>query len=572
METFNQIMANVAGVIWHDYVLFILLGTGVLFTFWSGFAQYRALTHGPAILAGRYDDASDKGALSHFQALSTVLSATVGLGNIAGVAIAVSLGGPGAVFWMWVIGLVGMAIKLTEVTLALIYRNMDDPENPHGGAMWVVSRGLKEINPKLGWLGKTIGAIFCVTLLVSTVTGGNMFQAWSVGELTEEAFGIPSIYVGIFLAIVVGLVIIGGVKRIGAVAGTLVPFMVVVYLLSGFTVLAFNLLDIPGLLKMIVVHAFSPHEATGAFVGAGVGTAVMIGLQRAFFSSEAGQGSGPIAYAATKTSEPAREGLVGALAPFIDTIVVCTITALVILSTGVWDRDAEAQFETAPTIVEAESDGSVWTAESLPAPERTGGDGHWEGNESVFLVVSTEGGDEVEHRRLSGKVVETTDGFAIEWNRMSADSRPTLTGSGLYVSYPGANLTAMAFDEALPGFGMWMVLGAVWLFAISTMIAWSYYGEQGVVFLFGERMVMPFRVIFCLLIIVATLGLIETETELNNFSTLGTGVMLWSNVPIMLFFGWKAMRTYKNYVRRLKSGEIKPSDNPPRLRDIFLGR
>lgn len=576
MDTFNQIMANIAGIIWHDYVLFVLLGTGILFTIWSGFCQYRILTHGPAVLSGRYDEDEDKGAISHFQALSTVLSATVGLGNIAGVALAVALGGPGAIFWMWVIGLVGMAIKLTEVTLSMLYRNMDDPENPHGGPMWVISRGLKEWKPSLGWLGKTIGAIFCVTLLVSTVTGGNMFQAWNVGELTKTQLGIPTIVTGIFLAILVGLVIIGGVKRIGRVAGMLVPFMVVVYLLSGFVVLGFHFFEIPAMIKLIVTHAFTPHEASGAFVGGGVGMAIVVGMQRAFFSSEAGQGSGPIAYAAAKTREPVREGFVGGLAPFIDTIVVCTVTALVIIATGMWDRDAEAEFDPAPSFVQSESaEGeTVWTLDRMPAPERTGANTGWTHRDNVFLVVEADHDEESANNvhRLPGRIVEENGSFYIEWGSLASETRPQHTDNGLYVSYPGATLTAMAFDTALPGFGMWMVFVAVWLFAISTMIAWSYYGEQGVVFLFGERSVMPYRVVFCALIIIATLGLIETETELNNFSTLGTGVMLWANIPIMLFFGAVAMRGYKGYVRRLKSGEIRPSKNPPRLRDVLLGK
>ena len=230
MDGFLAFLTALNGIIWHDAVLIILLATGVVFTIWSGFCQYRALTHGVLVLRGSYDDPDHPGAISHFQALSAALSATVGLGNIGGVALAIALGGPGAIFWMWVVGVFGMAIKLTEVSLSMLYRNTDDPDNPHGGPMWVASKGLARVNPRLAPVGGFIGGVFCLTLLVSSVTGGNMFQAWNVGEVTEEYFAIPSIVSGIVLAVLVGMVIIGGIKRnwrgrraAGADHGDLVP-------------------------------------------------------------------------------------------------------------------------------------------------------------------------------------------------------------------------------------------------------------------------------------------------------------------------------------------------------------
>ena len=242
MAEFSALLATINGILWHEYVLYAIVATGIVFTFWSGFGQYRALTHGPAVIRGVYDDPNDPGAINHFQALSAALSATVGLGNIGGVALAIALGGPGAVFWMWVIGFLGMSIKLTEVTLSMLYRNTDDPENPHGGPMWVIHHVFRKKG--MPRLGRAIGVIFCVTLLVSTTTGGNMFQAWNVGELTQEYFGVPSWITGIVLAVIVGSVIIGGIKRIGLVAGTLVPFMVVLYLAAGLYVLAINIGDL----------------------------------------------------------------------------------------------------------------------------------------------------------------------------------------------------------------------------------------------------------------------------------------------------------------------------------------
>ena len=286
MADFGNFLAALNGILWHDYVLYAIMGTGLLFTVWSGVSQYRALTHGPAIIRGVYDDPNDPGAINHFQALSAALSATVGLGNIGGVALAITLGGPGAVFWMWVVGFFGMAIKLTEVTMAMLYRNTEDPDNPHGGPMWVVSKALERRN--LRGLGRTIGVIFCATLLISTATGGNMFQAWNVGELTEAYFGVPSWITGIVLALLVGAVIIGGIKRIGKVAGTLVPIMCALYLLGGFYVLAVHIAELPGIFLLIVKSAFAPTEATGAFVGGTAATAFLFGLKRAVFSNSCG--------------------------------------------------------------------------------------------------------------------------------------------------------------------------------------------------------------------------------------------------------------------------------------------
>lgn len=571
MDLFNAVITAINDFLYQDAFLFLLLGTGVLFTFWSGFSQYRALTHGAQVIRGVYDDKADPGAISHFQALAAALSATVGLGNIGGVALAVALGGPGAVFWMWMVGIFGMAIKLTEVTLSMLYRNTDDPNNPHGGPMWVVSKGLAELNPKYAGLGKAIGWLFCITLLAYTITGGAMFQAWNVGDITQEYFNIPSWIVGIVLAILVGMVIIGGIKRIGKVAGRLVPIMVVVYLLGGLLVLVTNWETIPALLKLIVVSAFNPQEASGAFIGGTVGYAIMIGMRRALFSSEAGAGSSPIAHSAAKTDEPVREGVVGGLEPFIDTIVVCTFTALVILSSGVWERGGEAVYEQPPRIVEVSA--NTYSVETTSAPARQ--TGTWRNGESVFVIVEGNANPQTGNNlhRLDGTVLYQADGSqVISYGNVSMAQPPVLRDTGIYVSYPGATLTAKAFDAAYPGLGKWLVTLAAWLFAISTMISWSYYGEQGMVYMFGERSVTPYKFAFCILVFVATLGFIKTPQDLDNFSSFGVGVMLWVNVPITLFFGYKAMRAYKEYIGRLKSGQMPRNPDAPTFRDVLSGR
>ena len=563
-------LTTLNGIIWHDAVLIILLGTGVVFTIWSGFGQYRALTHGVLVLRGSYDDPNDPGVISHFQALSAALSATVGLGNIGGVALAIALGGPGAIFWMWIVGIFGMAIKLTEVSLSMLYRNTDDPDNPHGGPMWVVSKGLTRLNPSLAPLGGFIGGLFCITLLVSTVTGGNMFQAWNVGEITEEYFGIPSIVSGMVLAVLVGMVIIGGIKRIGAVAGRLVPIMVTMYLLAGTYVLITNAGDIPAMFALIVRSAFLPQEMTGAFIGGTAGYAFLFGMKRALFSNEAGQGSSPIAHSAAKTDEPVREAVVAGLEPFIDTIVVCTFTALVILSTGIWNRAPEAQFNVAPNVIPMGT--AMWSLETLPAPERV--DDVWGEGDVVFMIVNADPNPQSANdaHRLEGRMLNQNGGLVIEWGTLASNSRPRVENTGVYATYVGATLTAKAFDSVTPGLGKWLVTLAVWLFALSTMISWSYYGEQGVVFLFGERMVLAYKFIYCALIIVATWGFIESDADLDNLTGFGTGVMLWANVPIMWVFGRQAMRAYHDYIDRLKTGKMGPDHPPPTLEDLISRR
>ncbi|TVQ31407.1 MAG: amino acid carrier protein [Phycisphaeraceae bacterium] len=694
MERFNAFLQVINGVIWHDYVLYVVLATGVLFTIWSGFSQYRALTHGASVIRGKYDDKNDPGAINHFQALSTALSATVGLGNIAGVAIAIALGGPGAVFWMWMVGIFGMALKTTEVTLSMLSRNTDDPDNPHGGPMWVAKHGFTRLG--LAKVGGFIGGLFCITLLISAITGGNMFQAFNVAEITHTYFPtIPKFVCGVVLAIVVGLVIIGGIKRIGNVAARIVPLMCALYLIAAIYVVAVNIGEVPAMIRMIFVAAFTPSEAAGAFLGGTAAYAFLWGMKRALFSSEAGQGSAPIAHSAAKTDEPVREGVVAGLEPFIDTIVVCTLTTLVILLSGAWNREAESNFlaqhhetdalqivmvnETVGELTESpqvqpgrragewtltdapvsdragegewsngdsvfgyllldpgtgpnedgrlpisgsvvqrngvhtvtwrsaewpqqptgvaptlfEGSGPTWTIISPPLPQKTtrareihrieGGQNHWRTNETVFMVVRGDINPNTgrELRRISGAVMLDDDGQAtVDWNTLSSITRPTFQEQpdgeldlGLYGDFIGAALTGHAFDRVMPGLGMWLVTIAAWLFAISTMISWSYYGEQGIVYLLGDKAVMTYKLLYCALIIVATLGFIRTEDELDNLTALGTGVMLWVNIPIMLIFGYLAMRAYHNYIGRLKSGELDRDSHPPApITDVVEGK
>jgi AGCS family alanine or glycine:cation symporter len=579
---------SINAVLWHDLVLYAVLGVGVLFTIWSGFCQYRSLTHGTSVIRGKYDDKNDPGAINHFQALSTALSGTVGLGNIAGVAVAVALGGPGAIFWMWIVGVVGMALKMTEVTQAMVFRDTSDPDNPRGGAMWVATRGFEKFGLKK--LGVVIGFVFCITVIISTITGGNMFQSWSVGQITKTYFPkFPEVGAGIILAVVSGLVIIGGIKRIGAVTGRLVPFMCLLYLIGAFVVLMTNVGEIPAALKLIVVSAIPPSlggqaaDPVGAFLGGTWGYALFWGMKRALFSNEAGQGSSPMAHAAAKTDEPAREGMVAGLEPFIDTIVVCTLTALVVLVSGAWNREASAAYNTLPAIVQMTDDAGnpvtgQWVPSTTEVPAKSEAAAKvsnvWRAGDGVFVLVHGE-----EDRRtgrdvhqLLGTIEQAGDGtLRVAWSPYESVTAPTPYDPGLYMNLAGPSLTGYAFDLAIPGMGMLIVTVAAWLFALSTIISWAYYGEQAVSFMLGQWAVLPYKLLYCVACVVATMGIIKTDRELDSLSSLGTGVMLWANIPIMLIFGPVAMRTYKDYVGRLKRGELGGHANP-KLTDVMEGK
>lgn len=559
-------------LLWHNYMLYAVLGTGVLYTIWTVFSQYRALTHGVAVTLGRYDNPHDPGAINHFQALATAMSSTVGLGNIGGVALAIALGGPGALFWMWVVGVIGMAVKIIEVTLAMMYRNLDDPDNPHGGPMWVARTAFAE----LGWvrLGITVGGLYCVATIVGSFTGGNMFQAWNVADVTNTYFGWPRLLVGFILAMIVGLVLVGGIKRIGYVTGILVPFMCLAYLVGGVYVLILNIDAIPGLIILVFESAFNPIEATGAFVGGSVGAAMLWGMKRALYSSEVGLGSSGIAHAAAKTDEPVREGLVAGLEPFVDTLVVCTITGLVILSSGVWNRGPDVVLEQMPRF--EVSAANLWTLAPIPLPSKQNGE-TWVDDTDIFAIVSV--GDPASRanlQRLSGTVIKKSvagkEKLIAQFESVTAEQQPVWRDAGIYQSYTGASLTALAFNQTHDWLGVWLVTVAAWFFAVSTIISQGYYAEQAVIYLFRGRGVMVFKLLYCAATFVATLGFMRTDRELDAVTTTGTGLVLLVSLPITLIFGYKAVAAYHDYISRLKAGSMVPQHPRPRLIDVISGR
>ena len=321
---------------WGYPLLILMMGGGVFFTVYSRFTPFRFFRHGIKILLGQYDNSEDPGDLTHFQALSTALASTVGMGNISGVAVAISMGGPGALFWMWISAFVGMSTKFFTCTLSIMFRGKDDRGDVQGGPMYVIETALGKKFKALAILFSAAGLIGCLPLFqANQLTQIIRDEIWKNNGWFTDSVLIGNLVVGIPVAVLVAVVIFGGIKRIGYVASRLVPLMVSLYLLAGIFIMITNLADIPDLLALIFSDAFSGKAAAGGVIG----SVIITGVRRASFSNEAGLGTEAMAHGAAKTREPVREGLVAMLGPFIDTIVVCSITGIVILLSGLWQGD-----------------------------------------------------------------------------------------------------------------------------------------------------------------------------------------------------------------------------------------
>ena len=335
----DLLIGKISSFAWGPFTIVLLLGAGVYFTIILKFLQFRAFPHAVELLTGKYDDPEHEGEVSHFQALSAALSATIGTGNIAGVATAIAMGGPGAVFWMWMVAVVGMLLKYSSSLLAQKFRVINEDGTVSGGPMYYLEKGLKQ---------KWLGVIFALFTVIASFGIGNMVQANSVAAPLSQIFmpkGADPAFqttikwvIGVILAVMTAAVIIGGIKRIGKFAEKVVPFMCVVYVTGALYILLTNIHNVGGAIGLIFSHAFAPTAAVGGFAGSAVMFTIRMGVARGLFSSEAGLGSAPIAHSAAKTDEPVREGLVAMLGPFIDTLMVCSMTALVIISTGVWNN------------------------------------------------------------------------------------------------------------------------------------------------------------------------------------------------------------------------------------------
>lgn len=510
------------------FMVIILLGIGFYLTIRLGFLQVTKLGHGIAVATGRYDNPEDEGDVTHFQALSTALSATVGIGNIAGVAIAIHWGGPGALFWMWVTAFIGMATKYSEVTLAQKYRvaesEGDWAGSVSGGPMYYIERGL---GPKWKWMAVFFAFILGITAFLT----GNAIQANTVADNMSSEFGIAPVITGVVTAAIVGAVILGGIARIGKVTGILAPLMATVYVLAALIIIALNAGDVFPTFGLIFREAFNP---TAGVAGTGVGAflvTLMWGVRRGLFSNEAGQGSAPIAHAAAKTDEPVSEGVVALLEPFIDTIVICTMTGLVVLMTGVWNERFPTEIELAGGdlgyrtatvdggLVSADADGPIQFAQGSHVDTSAGAiqlAWHEAPVEQLYI--------DAERTQLFTGTVDPAAGTATD---SSGQTYSTLYGMAVE---NGAPMTLEGFRRGLSPLGDWghyIVIVSVLLFALSTAISWSYYGDRCANYLFGASAILPYKIAF---VIMHFVGAVLPLTVIWNLGDVFLGIVIWPNL------------------------------------------
>ena len=496
METFTAVLEFLTYWLVDQYWFpAFLIGSGVFFTVYLGFPQIKYFRHGWRILSGRYVKEDTIGETTPFQALTTALSGTVGTGNIGGVALAIFLGGPAAIFWMWVTAFFGMTTKFVEVTLAHKYRETLPDGSISGGPMYYIENGLN-----MKWLA----ILFSVCLLLMCLGTGNMPQISSIAVVMNDTFNIPKFVTGAVLAALLWMVIIGGIKRIAQIASKLVPFMAFWYLVGSFAVIFSNYENIIPSLQSIFIHVFTPTAAVGGFLGASVAAALTRGVNRGLYSNEAGQGSAPIAHASSKTENPIEEGMVSILEPFIDTIVICTITGLVILSSGVWTEKFDNKFEESSMCFlngvygdSKQEDIKVLQDYILSCS----GPLAYSGSEEVVNGKIVKNDITLMHNRSVSENVlyYDEDGsllnglVVIEDGKLETDDL-SINGDSLLL---GADLTSKAFSRSVFGvYGQYIVAIGLLLFAFSTAIAWSYYGDRATVHLFGEGWILYYRIIY----------------------------------------------------------------------------
>ncbi len=529
---------------WFPYVL---LGTGLFFTIYLKFPQIRYFKFAFRVVKGKYDKSEDEGDTSHFQALTTALSGTVGTGNIAGVALAVHIGGPAALFWMLVTAAVGMCTKFVEVTLSHKYREKTADGTMAGGPMYYMKNKLN-----MGWLA----AIFAAATVLSSFGTGSLPQINSIADSMNSVFGLNEMLVGGVLAILLGLVIIGGIKRIAAVTSRLVPSMALIYFIGAFAVIFYNVGNIGPSLVSVFADLFSGSAASGGFLGASIAFAFNRGVNRGLFSNEAGQGSAPIAHAAAKAHEPVSEGMVAILEPFIDTIVICTITGLVLLSSGVWKEKHFNQFDyTDMQVVQgvltdktdegvAEMYGHISGQEPIPMFDGSLNVIDGEIQDEVTVINARSLAENVVIRDVDGNLV---NGSVAIINGKPEDLDLIFEGSSLVHSAP---LTAEAFTRSFFGeYGKYIVSIGLLLFAFSTAISWSYYGDRAMTYLFGPKSVNYYRVVYVVGFFIASFA---DTTIIWTLSGITIAVMTLPNL-FGIFMLRKDMKdTVNNYWKGFK--------------------
>lgn len=487
-----------------QYFPFLLLGTGIFFTLYLKFPQLQFFRHALRIVRGKYDKDDSKGDATHFQALATAISGTVGTGNIGGVALAIFLGGPAALFWMWMTAFFGMTTKFVEVTLSHKYRMVDDEGHIIGGPMYVMERRLN-----MKWLA----VFFAIATVISSFGTGSLPQSNNIASGVATTFGIPEWITGGVLAIALGLVIVGGIKRIVLVAQSIVPLMSVIYVIGALAVILVNLPQVGASFVAVFQDAFTGSAATGGFLGASFAYAFNRGVNRGLFSNEAGQGSAPIAHAAAKADEPVSEGMVSILEPFIDTIIICTLTGMVILSSGVWTEKIENEFQR----FDMEFISGTYSEDN--SADRSELFEHLNFGDSTIKPLTAQleviGGVVVPgdftllHNRSIAEDVLYLDGDApysgsLQITDGKLQNAVTVRGKSLIHS---VDLTTEAFTRGAFGeYGKYIVALGLVLFAFTTAVAWSYYGDRAMTYLFGTASVLPYRVLYVVGFFVAAIA------------------------------------------------------------------
>jgi AGCS family alanine or glycine:cation symporter len=533
---------------------FLLLSVGIFFTLYLGFPQIRYFKHAIAVTTGRFDKDNAKGDTSHFQALATALSGTVGTGNIGGVALALHLGGPAALFWMWVTAFFGMTSKFVEVTLSHKYREQTADGTMAGGPMYYMEKGMN---------AKWLAVIFAMATVLSSFGTGSLPQINSIAAGMQSTFNIEPIMTGAVLAVLLALVIIGGIKRIAAVAAAIVPVMALIYIIGAFAVILPNLGNIGPSFVAIFSDAFTGSAATGGFLGATFAYVFDRGVNRGLYSNEAGQGSAPIAHASARTDEPADEGMVSILEPFIDTIVICTITGLVILSSGAWKEKFDNEFQRADmrfvagaySEQEPEDVAQMFsllngdeTAASLYSGDLIISEGRALNAQDFTLMASRSFAEEVVFARddvpLSG-TLRVTEG------RLD-DSDVEVSGMSLIHSVP---LTTVAFTRGYFGdYGQYVVSIGLMLFAFSTAIAWSYYGDRAMTYLLGPKSVLPYRIVYVAGFFYAAFA---DTTIIWNLALITIVLMTAPNLFGLLFMHKEMKQTVTEYWEKTEHGKHK---------------
>jgi len=603
----EQLIGMFVGFIWNWPVTLLCLLGCIFFTVILKFIQIRCFPHAVSLISGKYDNPNEKGQITHFQALSAALSATIGLGNIAGVAIAIAVGGPGSIFWMWIIGFFGMATKYIECSLGTHYRDIDAKTGEvRGGPMYYITKGL-------GSKFKPLAIFYAGAISLAAFGAGCLFQANQAADALNIHYDVPTLVTGIALFALCFFVIIGGIKRIGNIASKIVPLMCVIYISCALIICIMNIHLIPQALSIILKDAFSGFAIAGGFV-----PVFFAGVRRAIFSNEAGLGSAAIAHAAVKTDYPIREGIVASLGPFIDTIVVCTATAMVIILSGNYGASIYAptadhlkSFESNSVINQQTSNWSVVNAKD--APETSAFSSHMINGSQVmsykrntlemkpkaffdipvlnkaigFSYFKAKGNMQInvysQNRELLGifdsRGTLSSQAISVQffdksesWERaLITIHNPSVTSVTLQF-YPlgsdvewyidalgpveklnGIALTTHAFDNFFKGFGSIFITFSVLFFAFSTMITWSYYGETAICFLFGQKYTLIYKYIFVLLII---LGATQTLDMIINISDALIGLLVIPNMIALLLLHKKVITWTKDYFNQLKAGKI----------------